>query len=108
MMLKEYSGNPPPRISSRPGTPVESLRIGTGECRWSFLGQLTINSRSTHLFVQRFIRPSLAHQAEGKRFADERDQQLKQMGSEGRRRLDAAVGIVGRERFQSLHGAVRL
>ena len=29
MMLNEYSGRPPPRISSRPGTPVGSFRIVT-------------------------------------------------------------------------------
>ena len=29
MMLKENSGRPPPRMSSRPRTPVGSLRIGT-------------------------------------------------------------------------------
>src|SRR5665213_2772726 len=29
MMLKENSGRPPPRISSRPGTPVGSLLIVT-------------------------------------------------------------------------------
>ena len=29
MMLKEYSGRPPPRISSRPGTPVGSCRMVT-------------------------------------------------------------------------------
>ena len=33
MMLKEYSGRPPPRISSRPGTPVGSCRMVTRSCR---------------------------------------------------------------------------
>jgi hypothetical protein len=28
-MLKEYSGKPPPRISSKPGTPVGKRRMAT-------------------------------------------------------------------------------
>src|SRR5688572_10233484 len=46
MMLKEYSGRPPPRISSSPGTPVDSCLISTGflPFRFRWLGSLRLAS----------------------------------------------------------------
>ncbi len=88
MMLKEYSGRPPPRISSRPGTPVGSCRMVTRSldlvlaCSWSSLD-------SSMLFVQRCVGPSLAHQAQREGFADESDQQPEQMGGDRDCRLGA-------------------
>jgi hypothetical protein len=48
--VNENSGRPPPRISSRPGTPVGSLRMGTRSCsrvRPSLMTKASVSIRQT-------------------------------------------------------------
>src|SRR4030095_11557480 len=83
MMLNEYSGSPPPRISSRPGTPVGSWRMSTRSlrcvCLGSFLGRLLIRGSFSLRFVQRCVGPSVTDEAQCQGLTDERHQQSKKM-----------------------------
>ncbi len=109
MMLKEYSGRPPPRISSRPGTPVGSCRMITRPCRLILFWRAhEVASILLMLFVQRCVGPSLAHQAQREGFADESHQQPEQMGDDRDCRLGSSVRRISCEQFKSFHGAVGL
>ena len=81
MMLNEYSGSPPPRISSRPGTPVGSFRIVTRS------SALMVVPRLGRPFRPWRVGPRVAHQAQRQGFADERHQQPEQLGHHNARRF---------------------
>src|SRR6266851_395664 len=102
MMLKEYSGRPPPRISSRPGTPVGSCRMVTRSCPCVLMNCLD----SSRLFVQQCVGPDLAHQAHREGCADESNQQPEQMADDRDCRVGGAVARISRELFK--YGAVGL
>src|ERR1700690_1069922 len=76
MMLKENSGRPPPRISSRPGTPVGSLLIFT------LFGLIMIALAPRFRIQDRKTRPRIQHQTKRKGFSDKRPQQVEQFGDE--------------------------
>src|SRR5579859_561046 len=56
MILKENSGRPPPRISSRPGTPVGSFFIITLSCT------LKLSSLLGNAAVEDDVRPHILYQ----------------------------------------------
>src|SRR6266850_1284830 len=90
MMLKDNSGMPPPRISSRPGTPVGNLRIVT-LAGWlttffrslrlveSFFAFIFVSIRKTQN-VEEQCRPCLANQLHHQIFANESPEQFEQLG----------------------------
>src|SRR6202050_1938566 len=89
MMLKENSGRPPPRISSRPGIPVGSLLIFTLSC-WVMIAippGVYVEDQKTP--------PHIEHQTKFKGFADERRKQPKQLGNEYGARLQVLSAIIG-------------
>src|ERR1700678_3860964 len=85
IILKENSGRPPPRISSRPGTPVGSLLIFTLSCR------VMIASPPGFRIEDREIRPHIEHKSKRKGFSDELRKQAEQLGDQ----LDARLRGLG-------------
>ena len=77
MMLNEYSGSPPPRISSSPGTPVGSFRIVTRS------SALMVVPRLSDPFRPRARRATRRAPGAASGLADERHQQPEQVGHDG-------------------------
>src|SRR4030095_4260533 len=80
MMLKENSGTPPPRISSRPRTPVGSFRIETlAGLPAAFLGALRLAALfcffifllAGNQVIPERLRPHVFHQTQRQRLANE-------------------------------------
>src|SRR5450631_2804747 len=69
MMLKENSGRPPPRISSRPGIPVGNFLIVTFSCGTMITFSPGLCRR------KRQIRPCGDYQTQHKIFSDQGDKQ---------------------------------
>ena len=89
MMLNEYSGRPPPRISSRPGTPVGSFRMVTLSSALIILPRLPASIPAMDA-----SRPGVTHEAQREGFADEGHQQSEQLGHDNDSRLTARSRVL--------------